>query len=238
MTEPAAITAAPPVLVHLGPVEVTRRRLMLAVLTAALLGGLTYFWHTLGPEELLARTRALPAAGVLAVISLAPLLGFPVSVLHLLAGLRFDFLTGLLVVTLTGMCHHLLGWAFVRFLPRRYFTSLDPWREKLVGAGHRDATLLCCVLPGMPYTVQLYLLPAIGTPLWLLIWVAAPLHTVRAVVTLLLGSFSDDLTPARLALLVGYYVTLIVVSGLTLRQLRRTISRNQPASATTNPLHP
>jgi hypothetical protein len=99
MSEPAAV---PRVLGHLGPVEITPRRLVNAFI--ALVGGLTYFWHTLGPEEMLARTKALHAAGLLAFISTAP--------------------------------------------------------------------LLCCVLPGMPYTVQLYLLPAIGTPVWLLVWVA------------------------------------------------------------------
>ena len=94
MSEPAAV---PRVLGHLGPVEITPRRLVNAFIAVALVGGLTYFWHTLGPEEILARTEALHAAGLLAFISTAPLLGFPVSWLHLVAGIRFDFLTGLVV---------------------------------------------------------------------------------------------------------------------------------------------
>src|SRR5690606_13672111 len=149
--------------------------------------------------------KALPAAGVIGTISIIPLFGFPVSWLHLVAGVRFDFWAGLLVVTLTGMCHHFLGWGLVRILPRRHFSQIEPWREKLAGAGHRDATLLCCLLPGMPYTVQLYLLPILGVPLRLLVWLAAPLHSVRAVITLLIGDYGDELTPLRVAILVVYY---------------------------------
>jgi uncharacterized membrane protein YdjX (TVP38/TMEM64 family) len=197
------------------------------ILTAIILGGLGYFWHTLGLEEILTRAKALPALAVIGTISIIPLFGFPVSWLHLIAGIRFDFTLGLLIVTLTGMCHHWLGWGLVRILPRRFFAEIEPWRDRLAGAGHRDATLLCCLLPGMPYTVQLYLLPILGVPLRLLIWLAAPLHAVRAVITLLLGDYGNELTPLRLAILVAYYTLLTIVSIVIIQHLRRTIAAGQ-----------
>lgn len=238
MTETAASTDNAPdtaegpnpprVLFCVGPVQMTPRRLVNLLITIVILGGLSYFWHTLGLEEILDRAKALPAAGVIGTISIIPLFGFPVSWLHLIAGVRFDFLPGLLVVTLTGMCHHFLGWGLVRILPRRHFSQIEPWREKLAGAGHRDATLLCCLLPGMPYTVQLYLLPILGVPLRLLVWLAAPLHSVRAVITLLIGDYGDELTPLRIAILVVYYTTLSVVSIIIIRNLRRAIAARNP----------
>jgi uncharacterized membrane protein YdjX (TVP38/TMEM64 family) len=165
----------------------------------------------------------MPAFAVIAAITLLPLVGFPVSWLHLVAGVRFDFAGGLLVVAVTSVLHHIIGWAVVRLLPDRLFKRLDPWREKLRGAGHRDTTLLCCLLPGMPYTVQLYLLPLLGTPFRLMFGLSAALHTARAVVTILFGDISDDLTPARVAALVAYYVVLFAVSAFSLRSLRRSI---------------
>jgi uncharacterized membrane protein YdjX (TVP38/TMEM64 family) len=229
--------AAPPVraLFYLGPLAVTPRLLVRALLIAAAVGALSFLWGRLDIQDLHARAKALPAAAVVAVISLAPLIGFPVSWLHLIAGVRFDFLGGMVVVAVTSVLHHVLGWALVRVLPARFFQRLDPWREKLRGAGHRDATLLCCLLPGMPYTVQLYLMPVLGTPFHLMFGLSALLHTARAVVTILFGDISDDLTPPRVASLAAYYVVLFAVSALALHRLRRTLAMKTTDPARIDP---
>src|SRR5690606_40722420 len=100
--------------------------------------------------------------------------------------------------------------------------------------GVQTCALPICLLPGMPYTVQLYLLPILGVPLRLLVWLAAPLHSVRAVITLLIGDYGDELTPLRVAILVVYYALLVFVSMITIQSLRRSIaaknSRSGPAA--------
>jgi uncharacterized membrane protein YdjX (TVP38/TMEM64 family) len=212
------------VLFRLGPLAVTPRLLVRALLVAAAVGALSFFWSRLDLADLHARAKALPGPAVVAAITFLPLIGFPVSWLHLIAGVRFDFLGGMLVVAVTSVLHHVLGWALVRVLPSRFFSRLEPWREKLRGAGHRDATLLCCLLPGMPYTVQLYLMPVIGVPFHLMFGLSAALHTARAIVTILFGDLSDDLTPPRVAALVAYYIVLFTVSALALRGLRRSLA--------------
>jgi uncharacterized membrane protein YdjX (TVP38/TMEM64 family) len=214
------------ILFHLGSLEVTPKRLVSTLIGATLIVGIGFLWQQIGLEELHARAEALPAVGVIAAISLLPLVGFPVSWLHLIAGVRFGFLGGMTVVALTGVLHHLFGWAFVRILPEQFFRWSNSWSEKLRGAGHRDATMLCGLLPGVPYTAQLYLLPAIGVPLHLLLGLSSALHTARAVVTILLGDFSDNLTPARIATLAAYFVILFTASALTLRGLRRNLARD------------
>jgi uncharacterized membrane protein YdjX (TVP38/TMEM64 family) len=218
------------VLFRIGSVAVTARRLTGVLLVLAVVAGLGMAWGRVDVATLHARARALPAAAVVAAIALLPLSGFPVSVLHLVAGVRFDFLGGILVVAVTSVLHHVLGWALVRLLPERCFKSLGPWRRQLAGAGHRDATLLCCLLPGMPYTVQLYLLPVIGTPFPLMFGLSAVLHTARAVVTILLGDVSDALTPGRLATLAVYYLVLLALSTLAVRRLRRTLAGRTAAA--------
>ncbi len=220
------------VLFKLGPLDVTTRLLVRALIVLAIIGALSFFWSRLDIDDLHARAKALPGIGVIAAITFLPLVGFPVSWLHLIAGVRFDFLGGMLVVAVTSVLHHVLGWALFRILPNRFFARLDPWREKLRGAGHRDATLLCCLLPGMPYTVQLYLMPVIGVPFHLMFGLSAALHTARAVVTILFGDISADLTPPRIAALVGYYIVLFTVSALALRSLRRSLAmkKNNPTN--------
>jgi len=53
------------------------------------------------------------------------------------------------------------------------------------------------------------------------------LHTARAVVTILFGDISDDLTPPRVASLVAYYMVLFAVSAWAIHRLRRTLSTDQ-----------
>lgn len=215
---------------RVGPLDVTLRLLVGTLLVVAAGVALSLFWNRLDLGDLHARAKAISGAGVIAAITVLPLAGFPVSWLHLIAGVRFDFVGGMLVVGVTSVLHHVLGWALVRVLPARFFVRLNPWREKLRGAGHRNATLFCCLLPGMPYTVQLYLMPVMGVPFHLMFGLSAALHTARAVVTILFGDISDDLTPPRIAMLAVYYILLFVASGLALRGIRRALARGKVAS--------
>jgi uncharacterized membrane protein YdjX (TVP38/TMEM64 family) len=210
-------------LFRIGGYRVTCRALVNLGLVVAALSLAWVFWGRVDLADLHARAQALPPGPVLAAMALLPLTGFPVSWLHLIAGVRFGFLGGLSAVAFTSVLHHGLGWAVVRVLPQRWFTRLDPWRRQLTGAGHRDATLLCCLLPGMPYTAQLYLLPLLGTPFPLMFGMSAALHTARAIVTILLGDVSDHLTPGRIAALVVYYTALFGLSAFAAHRLRRSL---------------
>ncbi len=210
-------------LFRLGPLPVTWSRLTKSLILVALGVALAVFWGRFDVDALHALAREQSAVAVISAVAITPLVGFPISLLHLIAGVRFDVVGGLAVVLFTGFVHHALGWFLVRVLPRRMFKALTPWRAKLAGAGHRDASLLCCLLPGMPYTVQLYLLPVMGVPLKLLLGLCVPLHTVRAVVTILLGDSLSGLTAGRTVSLIIYYVLLFGVSTWALLHLRRTL---------------
>lgn len=228
MSAPAPLDPPYPVLFRVGPVNVTRRLLFRALFAVAGVIALSVLWGRIDVADLHARAHRLPGIAVIAAITLLPLVGFPVSWLHLVAGVRFDFAGGMLVVAITSVLHHVLGWALTRLLPARFFVRLEPWRKRLLGAGHRDATLLCCLMPGMPYTVQLYLMPVVGVPFSLMFGLSAALHTARAIVTILLGDMSDNLTPGKLAALAAYYCALFGASALALRGLRRSMARHFP----------
>lgn len=225
MSHPSKVSAAN-ALFCIGSFEVTIKRLLQAVGLLLAITALMIFWRHLDIDDLHRRAQTLPAVAVVVCITLLPLIGFPVSWLHLIAGVRFGFIGGMIVVALTTVMQHWLGWLLVRVLPHRWFSRIMPWREKLAGAGHRDATLLCGLLPGAPYTVQLYLLPIIGVPLSLLLGLSSLLHTARAIVTTLLGDFSENLTPGRITALVIYYVILVSVCWFALRQLRRVMAKS------------
>jgi uncharacterized membrane protein YdjX (TVP38/TMEM64 family) len=178
-------------------------------------------------------TKSLPAAGVVAVVGLFPLVGFPISALHLAAGLRFDFGVALAIVAVATLAQHVISWLLVRALPRSFFSRLEPWKKKLAGTGFRQAAVLCCLLPGMPYTVQLYLLPVMGVPLRVLCLISVPLHTTRATVTILLGAMSEDLNARRIFALAVYYATVFAICAFALRRLRKSLAGAKGADAET-----
>jgi uncharacterized membrane protein YdjX (TVP38/TMEM64 family) len=204
----------------------TARRRLRWVLPLLLLAAWAASGDAVDLELVLKRVRAWPETGAVVLIGVLPLVGVPVSVLHLAAGLRFGFWTALWVVAGTTWFQQVCGWALVRCLPGRFFSGLEPWRQKLAGAGHREAAALSCLIPGMPYTVQLYLLPVMGLSLSTICAICVPLHVIRAVATILLGNLGDELTPGRVAALGAYY--LVVLSGCAWLVRRM---RSRPAAA-------
>jgi uncharacterized membrane protein YdjX (TVP38/TMEM64 family) len=194
-----------------------------AVVVAGLMA-VSLLWRRFDVKELYQVARGQSGGMVFLVMVILPLAGFPVSWLHVVAGMRFGFLGGGVVVAVTGVLHHVLGWMLVQALPERFFRRLAPWRRRFAGTSCRDATLLCGLLPGMPYVVQLYLLPAIGTPFPLMFGLSAALHTARALVTIYVGDASEDLTWTRMGMIVIYYVALFTVSLLALRRLRGSMA--------------
>jgi uncharacterized membrane protein YdjX (TVP38/TMEM64 family) len=211
---------------HLAGFAITKRHLVKFAIALVMIAALAVVYQRIDPAEFQARAREWPAPVIIATIVLLPMVGFPVSWLHLVAGLCFGFVWGLVVVLVTTVIHHFAGWALVRVLPRHTFKRFEPWEEKLAGAGHRDATLLGGLIPGMPYVVHLYVLPIIGTPLFMLCTLGVGVHTARAFVTILLGDQSGDLTPGRIAALAVYYAVIVGLCAWALRSLRRRLKKN------------
>jgi uncharacterized membrane protein YdjX (TVP38/TMEM64 family) len=208
----------------LAEARVSRTVWVKAVVVVVGLIAVSLLWRRFDVSELYQVARGLSGGVVFLLMVILPLAGFPVSWLHVVAGMRFGFFGGGVVVAVTGVLHHVLGWMLVRALPERFFRRLAPWRRRFAGTSCRDATLLCGLLPGMPYVVQLYLLPAIGTPFPLMFGLSAALHTARALVTIYVGDTSEDLTWSRMGMIVFYYVVLLAVSLLALRRLRGSMA--------------
>ncbi|MDX2185828.1 MAG: hypothetical protein SFV32_02750 [Opitutaceae bacterium] len=194
---------------------------MRGALFVALACGVFLLWRRLGsipPEEL---ADKIPASAALSLLAFGPLLAMPVSWLHVLTGLRFGFWPGLAAVAVTTVIHIVGGWLVCRMKPHWVPARLQSWRSRLNGAGGVESVLICTLTPGMPYIVELYVLPAIGVPLRVLASLGTPINTARAVVTLLVGDIASDLSPGRVAILAGYYAILVSVSAYSLHRLRR-----------------
>lgn len=208
--------------------DLTWRQLLKGTGIVLLLVGLLLVWRQLDIKELHTLAEELPALPVILFLCILPTVGFPVSWLHLIAGVRFGFVYGMAVVALSTAAQHFIAWRLVQWKPRLFGRRLKSWRERFKDGSHRDITILTSLLPGMPYTVQLYLLPLLGVPLLMLLSLSTLLHTARAIVTIYFGDVSDDLSVERVVFLVCYYVSLSLVCAWTARRLQKHLKNSAP----------
>ena len=208
-----------------GPVAVTTGRLVIGVIILLAIATLAITWHRIDIERVHALANELPGWGAFALICVVPLAGVPAAMLHIVSGLRFGTLAGLAVVALATVVHHVIGYSLVRLAPRVFARRLAGWRQRFPRGAHRPMTVFSCLLPGMPYAVQLYLLPVLGVPLRVLLTVSAPLHVLRATVTIAAAAWSNEFTPAKIAALSAYYILLTFICTIMLRRIRVELKR-------------
>lgn len=180
-------------------------------------------------HETAARLPAVPAFALLTVL---PLLGFPASILHVAAGIRFGAPLGLALVASSialqlVTSHLIVGRWRARFEQSRWLRRL---RSRLPEGSHSSICVFAVLLPGAPYAAINYVLPLIGVRLRTFFLCCFPLHTLRSTITVVLGDQSDRLTPARLAVLAGYALLIAGASWWMYRRVKRQFE-GRPAAA-------
>jgi len=177
----------------------------------------------------------LNTSSILALTTVLPLAGFPISLVYLLLGARFGPVTGLGIVSgITAI--HLLGthWIARSFLkgPLQRFMGRHPHRVPTVLPGENGPlALMIMIAPAIPYFVRNYVLALSGIPLRVYFAVALPVHVARSYVVLFLGDFGSS--PSRSGLIfLGVFYTLqfTILAGLAwwLRRHHQRLLRGKP----------
>jgi uncharacterized membrane protein YdjX (TVP38/TMEM64 family) len=174
----------------------------------------------------------LPAPIAFALLVFLPLLGLPVSILHIAAGIRFGGPLGYALVVLSIGLQILASYGLVHLWRDRFERSrwLNRLRERIPKGAHTSVCAFTVLLPGAPFAAVNYTLPLLGVPLRTLLLVAWPLHALRATITVAFGDQSDHLTPARLSVLVAYALLILGTSWWVYRRLQSQFS-NPPRAA-------
>ena len=161
-----------------------------------------------------------------------PLLGFPVSLLHIAAGIRFGAGLGLALVSLSILIQIIASFYLVHFWRDRFerVRWLRRVRERIPEGAHASVCIFTTLLPGVPYAAVNYVLALVAVPLRTFIACAWPLHTLRSTVTVLFGDQSAQLTAARLAVLLGYALLIVLVSWWTYRRLQSQFEDPPPVA--------
>ena len=178
----------------------------------------------------------LNAAVVFILLTLLPLVGFPITVLHVVVGMRFGVPLGLTLVAISILLQLLASYALVHLFRAKFAKRLASVRERIPKGAHGSMCLFTMLLPGVPYFAKNYVLPLLGVPLRTFLLICAPIHIARSSVAIIFGDKSDDLTPARIAGLVAYFLLTLFVSWWMFRRLRSQMDEKKPrARATTHP---
>lgn len=198
-----------------------------------ILGGLgALLYSQIDVHEVHRQAARMPATAAFALLAILPLFGFPASVLHVAAGIRFGAPLGLALVSFSIALQLLASFAIVHLWRERFERArwVRRIRQRIPQGAHTSICVFTVLLPGAPYAAINYVLPLLGVPLRTFLLCCLPLHTLRSTITVVFGDQSDELTPARLAVLAAYALTIFGSSWWMYRRLQRKFA-NPPATA-------
>lgn len=192
--------------------------------------GLIFLYRMIDVQAVHDYAKRMDGFTVFVVMTLLPMVGFPVSVLHVAAGVRFGTGLGLALTTVSILIQLLASYALVKAAPGFFAKKMEPLRKRLPEAAHTPLTQFTMLLPGAPYFAQNYVLPLVGVPLGTYLLWSFPLHVVRSIVGVVFGHESADLTPWKLAGFGLYSVAIGLTCAWSFRRLQKKM-KDQPAAA-------
>jgi uncharacterized membrane protein YdjX (TVP38/TMEM64 family) len=197
-------------------------------LLVLLLAGGVLLQGRIDPAAIHAYAQRLNGPAVFALLVVLPLVGFPASVLHVAAGVRFGAGLGLALVCASIGLQLLASYGLVYLYRDRFARRFAALRRRIPPGAHASLCVFAVLLPGAPFAAVNYVLPLAGVRLRTYLLCCWPLHTLRSTVTVLLGDQSEHFTPARLAVLGGYALVLAAGSWWLYRRLRRQLADPPP----------
>lgn len=211
---------------HRWPAFLRSKRFWATLVVVA--GGLLLLYHEADLATIQAKARELPGWLCFLLLTCLPLVGFPASVLHVGAGLRFGIQLGLGLVWLSILLQLLASYGLVH-LHRGFFAKrFKAIREKIPQGAHAPVTVFTMLIPGAPYFAQNYTLPLIGVPLRLYLGICLPMHCARSSIAVIFGGQSHDLTPGRVLAMLAYAALILTASWWALRRLKTTLGDQSP----------
>ncbi|MCR6655181.1 MAG: hypothetical protein NVV63_05040 [Opitutus sp.] len=210
--------------------KLTPQRIGVLIGLVVLIGALAWLYHQIDVAALHARAGELNGPAVFGALTILPLLAFPVSVMHAIAGVRFGLVLGIPLVALSILLQLLLAFWLVKTMPNFFQKRLKRIRQRIPKGAHGPVTLFTMLLPGAPYFTQIYVLPLIGVPLRTFVLYSLPINIVRSLAGVIFGEMSDNLTLPRLAGFAVYNVCVISACAWSFRHLQARLQGPQPAA--------
>ena len=173
----------------------------------------------------IARAMARLNTGVLlAMTTVLPLAGFPVSIVYLSLGARFGPVEGIGIVaaitTLHLLATHAIARSFLRKRLERFIERRGHEIPPVPSGENATVALIVMLAPAVPYFLRNYVLGLSGIPLRIYFPIALPVHLLRSYIALFLGDFGGSPSHRGLWLLGLIYAVKFSIFALIAWRLR------------------
>ncbi|MCW1923093.1 hypothetical protein OKA05_11060 [Luteolibacter arcticus] len=180
----------------------------------------------LNRESIVAFAEGLSLPLFVLAFFMLPLIGFPITPMLVVAGIRFGFGGGMAVAAGAILFHHVVAFRLTHGLFR------ERLRNRLGRAGHGIPaidpkhqawfTALFAAVHGPPYAPKLYLLALTDVPFRIYLWVGAPIYIFFCVIPIGAGSAVNTLKPWVIYALVGMSAVLLAAGFFLKKKYTRT----------------
>lgn len=201
-----------------------KKLVVAALLFVALAIVLWHYRDHVDRKAIVAFAEGLPLPWFLAAILVLPLVGFPITPLLVVAGIRFGFAGGMALAAGVIFFHNIAAFRLTHGLFRVRL------RNRLARAGYGIPaidpkhqawfTALFAAIHGPPYAAKLYLLALTDVPFRIFLWVGAPIYAFFCVIPVGAGSAVDSLKPWVIYALVGMSIALLAMGFLLKRRCK------------------
>lgn len=168
---------------------------------------------------------------VFVLMATLPVIGFSVSVVYLVAGVKFGPIVGGAAVAGATAAHLLLThWICQSVLRERLQRFLARRNHHLphIPAGENiSIAAMAALVPGLPYFARNYLLALTDVPLRTYFWVCLPIYVARSYVAILLGDFGGEPDRNTLLVLGAVYAVKLSICAYLLWRIRQRFKRAQ-----------
>lgn len=143
-------------------------------------------------EDIVEYGKGMSPVWFVASFLILPLFGFPISILLVLAGVKFGLWGGMGLAAAGILLHNMLAYHLVH---RWFHARFKNWLEKsghsipdMKGQNQVWFTALFATIHGPPYALKLYLLALTDVPFMIYFWVGAPIYILFCLIPVGAGS--------------------------------------------------
>lgn len=206
----------------------------IAVVSMVLLAWLIHAHQSeLSKEAFIAFGREIPSLWFVVLFLILPLVGFPISVCLVLAGIHFGFAGGMAVSAVAVVFHNFAAYRLTHGLFRarmRGFLENAGYAIPPIDVRHRVRfTALFSAIHGPPYIAKLYLLALTDIPFRIYFWVGAPIYVFFCAIPVAVGSAATTMHVAWIYFVIGAFA-VIALAGFWLRRRERSSVADQRGS--------
>lgn len=180
--------------------------------------------HDFSQELIIEFGRGIHPVCFFVLFLILPLAGFPLSILLVLAGIRFGFAGGMAVSAAAVFFHNFAAYHISHGLFRyrmRNFLERAGYAIPSISPGHRvRITALFTAIHGPPYFAKLYLLALTDIPFLIYFWVGAPVYLIFCIIPVGAGSAVTQID----ATWIYAIITLLAILSLGGYWLRRRVA--------------